>query len=86
MSEKEVPMDTLIMSWGSSFEFWLLSSLRNPDAPRSIVIDEDPARFDWTLSNNTAFFTEWGIYPYADLPKRYFNFTDIGYYQKGTLK
>lgn len=86
IGEKDVPMDTLIMSWGSSFEFWLLSSLRNPDAPRSIVIDEDPARFDWTLSNNTAFFTEWGIYPYADLPKHYFNFTDIGYYQKGKLE
>lgn len=86
ISEKDVQMDTLIMSWGSSFEFWLLSSLRNPEAPRSIVIDEDPARFDWTLGNNTAFFTEWSIYPYADLPKRYFNFTDIGYYQKGKLE
>ena len=86
ISEKDVPMDTLMMSWGSSFEFWLLSSLRNPEAPRSIVIDEDPARFDWTLSANNSFFTEWGIYPYADLPRRYFNFTDIGYYQKGKVE
>lgn len=86
LDQKDVPLDTLIMSWGSSFEFWLLSSLRNPEAPRSIVIDEDPARFDWTMSNNSAFFTEWGIYNYADLPKRYFNFTDIGYYQKAKLE
>jgi hypothetical protein len=74
------------MTWGSSYEFWLLSSIRNPDAPRSIVIDEDPARFDWALGNNSTFFTEWGNYPYAELPKEYFNFTDISFYQRTKLK
>jgi hypothetical protein len=50
------------------------------------VIDEDPARFDWALGNNNTFFTEWGNYPYAELPKEYFNFTDIGFYQRTKLK
>jgi hypothetical protein len=86
LDQKDLPLDTLIMTWGSSYEFWLLSSIRNPDAPRSIVIDEDPARFDWALGSNNTFFTEWGNYPYAELPKEYFNFTDISFYQRTKLK
>jgi hypothetical protein len=86
LDQKEIALDTLIMTWGSSYEFWLLSSIRNPTSPRSIVIDEDPARFDWALGNNNTFFTEWGNYPYAELPKAYFNFTDIGFYQHAKLK
>ncbi len=86
LSESDLPMDTLIQSWGSSFEFWLLSSLRDPGNPRSIVIDEDPSRFDWARPNNHAFFTEWDIFPYDELPKQYFNFQDTSYYQKGILR
>ena len=86
LADQDVPMDTLMQSWGSAFEFWLLSSVRDPGNPRSVVIDEDPTRFDWARPNNAAFFTESGVYPYAELPKRYFNFRDTSYYQKGVLR
>lgn len=81
LSDADAPMDTLLMSWGSSYEFWLLSSLQN-EHPRSILIDEDPSRLDWALSNNKGMITEWGVFEYKDLPQRYFNFTDTTYYQK----
>lgn len=85
IAQEEVPMDTLVMSWGSSYEFWLLSSLKNPTNVRSIIIDENPSSLDWALANNKGFLTEWGMFDYKDLPQQYFNFQDTTYYQKFDL-
>lgn len=85
LSDAQVPMDKILMSWGSSYEFWLLSSCNSPGNPRSVIIDENPSQFDWAIGNNKGMLTEWGMFDYKDLPKRYFNFTDTTYYQKVDL-
>ncbi len=86
IAQEDVPMDTLVMSWGSSYEFWLLSTLKNPNHVCSIIIDENPSSLDWALGNNKGFLTEWGMFDYSALPKGYFNFQDTTYYQKFDLK
>lgn len=79
--ENKVPMDTLMMSWGSSFEFMLLSSLENPAGTRMIVIDEDPSRLYWATDRRRAVITEWEVWNYDELPKRYFNPQDTTLYK-----
>ncbi len=45
ISEQKVPMPLLKMSWGSAFEFWALSTLKEKET-RSIIIEEQPNEFD----------------------------------------
>ncbi len=80
LPESQVPMDKLVMSWGSSFEFMLLSSLENPDQTRLITIDEDPAHLQWATDQRRAIITEWEVWKYDDLPKRYFHPQDTSLY------
>jgi hypothetical protein len=78
--ENLVPMDKLLMSWGSSFEFMLLSSLDNPAETRMITIDEDPGRHTRALYRNRAIITEIEVWDYDRLPHRYFNPQDTSSY------
>jgi hypothetical protein len=80
--ESNVPMDKLLMSWGSSFEFMLLSSLENPSDTRLIAIDEDPNRLTWATDRPRAVITEWEMWDYDQLPHRYFNPQDTTLYIK----
>jgi hypothetical protein len=84
LTEKQVPMDKLKMSWGSSFEFMLLSALDDPQKMRMIMIDEDPARMNWAAGNPHAVITEWEVMEYDKLPKRYFNPQDTTIYELNT--
>lgn len=79
--ESRVPMDKVLLSWGSSFEFMLLSSLENPDSTRLIAIDEDPSRLHWAAGRPRAVITEWEVWDYDQLPRRYFNPQDTTLYR-----
>lgn len=81
LPESQVPMDKLIMTWGSSFEFMLLSSLESPDQTRMITIDEDPAHLQWATDQRRSVITEWEVWKYEELPKRYFNPQDTSLYE-----
>ncbi|MCC7246860.1 MAG: hypothetical protein IT269_14335 [Saprospiraceae bacterium] len=70
-----VPHDTLLMTWGSAYEFWLLSTIEQGES-RSIIIEETMGEFDWAMPNGKAFITKWGAYDYAKLDARYFIFKD----------
>jgi hypothetical protein len=76
-----VPQEKLLMTWGSSYEFWLLSTLENNHS-RSVIIEENNNEFDWALGNNKTFITKWGTFDYNTLDERYFKFTDTSYYVK----
>lgn len=76
---KQVPLDTLLMTWGSSYEFWLLSTMADNNS-RSIIIEETPGEFDYALLAKRAFITKWGVFAYADLKGPYFKFTDTSRY------
>jgi hypothetical protein len=81
VSERQIPMDTLLMSWGSSFEFALLSSLENPTGTRLIAIDEDPSRLAWASEKTRSVITEWEVWDYGQLPRRYFQPQDTTPYR-----
>ncbi len=80
LTEKQVPMDTLKMSWGSPYEFLLLSSLASPDSARCLIISDSPARFDTLLAEPRLFLGSFKNYPFEVLPKRYFNLRDTSGY------
>ncbi len=80
LSEKQVPMDTLILSWGTPTEFLMLSALAHPDSARCVLVDEAPERFDSLLARPRLFLGEFRNYSFGELPKRYFNLKDTSAY------
>jgi hypothetical protein len=84
LAETQVPMDTLLMSWGSAFEFLMLSALKNPDSSRCIIIDETPERFDSLRRRPNLFLGEFKNYPFEALPERYFRIRDTSEYRYWT--
>lgn len=74
-SEKHAPMDTLLMSWATPYEFWLISTEeRNRTA--SIIFSDKIKEVSWGSSLTYDFVTQWGTYSYDSLDKRYFKFAD----------
>jgi hypothetical protein len=70
----------VLMTWASSCEFWLLSTLES-GISRSIIIEEVPNEFDW-VNSNKAFISKWGSFDYEKLDRRYFKFNDTSVYVK----
>ncbi|HMN32871.1 MAG TPA: hypothetical protein PKA54_05820 [Chitinophagaceae bacterium] len=81
ISSKKVPKDILMMTWSTSYEIWLLSTIETNNS-RSIIIEETENEFDNALSSNKSFFTKWGYFDYGDLNKKYFHFHDTTNYIK----
>ncbi len=77
----QVPSDTLMMTWSTSYEIWLLSTIET-DTSRSIIIEEQENEFDYALSSNKSFLTKWGSFDYTDLNPKYFHFFDTTNYVK----
>ena len=78
---EKMPGDTLLMTWGTSYEMWMLSTLER-GASRSVITEETKGEFDWMMGNNKGFITKWGIFDYSSLNPKYFRFTDTSYYKK----
>jgi len=73
------PLDTLFMTWGSSYELWLLSTMEGGSS-RSIIIEERSNEFDWALPAERSFIVKWGVFDYDELDARYFRFSDNSTY------
>jgi hypothetical protein len=79
------PKDTLLMTWGTSYEIWLLSTIEN-NKSASVIVEEQPGEFDWAIQNHKGFITKWGCFDYSTLNSRYFKFFDTSSYTKITQK
>lgn len=75
VNQSHTPMGTLIFSWGTPYEFWLLSTLETGKST-SIIVTDNPDGYVYAAEEKKTFITTWGAFPYADLPKQYFRFTD----------
>lgn len=86
LPEQGVPMDTVLMTWATPYEFWLLSSLEKKHEARSICISTNPSEKLWALGKTQSFISTWGVFDYVQLPARYFPFptTDTTSYQQAT--
>jgi len=81
IQQKQVPMDLLVMSFGSPFEFWMLSTLEFGEC-RSIVIYNKRETVDkWGKSKKkNKFITHWGSIPYDQFKPPFFDFQDTSLY------
>ena len=73
--ERHVPSDTLIMTWGTSYEFWLLSTIENKKTA-SIIINPSLKELIPPPGKSRSFITKSAGYPYWILPASYFIFPD----------
>jgi len=70
-----VPLDTLMLTWATPYEFWLLSTTERQKTASIIVIDNIP-QYAWAFDQTRSLIVSGDIFPYAVLPKRYFHLTD----------
>lgn len=70
IAERDVPVERLIMTWGTGFESLLLSAALDPARPLTFVIDENIDRFD--RERDDLYHTEWKSWPSSVLTRRYF--------------
>lgn len=71
----KVPKDTLMLTWGSHYEFWLLSTMEK-GVTCSVAIEEEKDEFKRAMNKNHSFITRWGDLEYNTLNPRYFVFPD----------
>jgi hypothetical protein len=81
ISSSKAPEDTLLMTWASSYELWLLSTIEK-GISRSIIIEENENEFDEAFLANKSFISKWEAFDYSTLNKKYFVFTDTTNYFK----
>jgi len=79
LQETEAHRDDLIMTWATSFEIWLLSTIENGET-RSLMVDDNPENWRWAFDEPKVFITKWERFSYEELPDRYFIFRDEGKY------
>jgi hypothetical protein len=79
VAPNNAPLNTLLMTWGSSYEFWLLSTLEQ-GVSRSVIIEENKGEFDLEMGNKKAFISRWGSFDYPQMNQKYFVFRDTSAY------
>lgn len=81
IDSKVVPMDTLLDTWATPYEFWLLSTSQYGTSASIFVVKDTISNFFYRLpENKTAFFT-FERYPYSELiDTNYFKFRDTSRY------
>lgn len=61
----------LILSWGSPYEFWLLSTMEK-GRTENIIISDRIDEITYSKDDTKSLATSWGAFPYATLPSNYF--------------
>lgn len=74
LSEKDLPMDILMVGWGISYEMWLLSTLKG--ASRCLIAENSDNEFENALGKKRFFQAKWGLFDYREFNGRYFRFAD----------
>lgn len=87
VNTNKVDAATLQMTWGTPYEFWLLSTVENGYSA-SIIIDDTPSKRSWAAERTKEFIVNWNDFPYSTLNNRYFLFQDTttGYEIEPELK
>lgn len=75
IAKDKVPQDTLIMTWGTPYEFWLLSTTEK-DTTENILVANKIEELMYARWDRKSFITNWGVMDYGALPYQYFIFTD----------
>lgn len=73
--ERNVPMHTLLLSWGTCYEFWLLSTTEQ-GSTASLIISNNIEDLIPPPNKPKSFITPYNGFPYDILPDQYFIFKD----------
>ncbi|MBS1772999.1 MAG: hypothetical protein JST82_09060 [Bacteroidetes bacterium] len=76
ISNKKVPMETVVFTWPTPYEFWMLSMTEHGSAASILVTEDINKQTTFVDGNSKSLITEWEIIPYNQLPKEYFKFED----------
>ncbi|MEI7801585.1 MAG: hypothetical protein WCI97_02950 [Bacteroidota bacterium] len=80
INDSQIPIDTLIITWGSAYEGWLISSMKKPFETRSIIIDYDLERHIQVMNHNKIFIGMFKNFQCSKLDTNYFHFQDTSHY------
>lgn len=75
VNENLLAKDSLLITWGTPFEVWLLSTLRYKNT-LSFISVKNTKDYLWVLPHNKKFLTRWGSFDYKDFNSPYFIFED----------
>ncbi|MEQ8705494.1 MAG: hypothetical protein RIC19_16325 [Phaeodactylibacter sp.] len=77
LTEREAPMDTLLMSWGVPYESLLISNAQtNGQQVRTLLVHPDLKPFEKELKQDSVFITPFKTYPAEALNPDYFPIGD----------
>ena len=82
--EKNLPMDTLLMSWCAGYEIWQLSTMEKNES-RAIVLEEADMQLNWIVGDRKKFHTRFENHEISSLPTNYFKFDTIVGYRRWPL-
>ena len=71
MFEKNLPMDTLLMSWCAGYEIWQLSTMEKNET-RAIVLEESDMQMNWIVGDRKKFHTRFENAEISALKPTYF--------------
>jgi hypothetical protein len=75
MQQTKAQLDTLLMTWGTPYEFWMISTTEYHQTA-SIIIGEDIGYLTWATKEKNKFVVAWDSFAYNALPSKYFIFKD----------
>lgn len=75
----DVPMDTLLMTWGIPYETLLLTAMEHPDSAKTIYVSTDFQRYEQELQTDTVFLSDFKSYPSSRFNSRYFRLQNRPY-------
>ncbi|HMQ48657.1 MAG TPA: hypothetical protein PKA00_14510 [Saprospiraceae bacterium] len=75
----DVPMDTLLMTWGIPYESLLLTAMAHPDSAKTIYVAPDFQRYEQELHTDTVFLSDFKAYPSNSLNSRYYRLPNAPY-------
>lgn len=73
--DKDLPKDTLKLTWGLSYECWLLSTIEQSNT-KSIIAVRNEKQFDKDLNRTNVFLSLWNKTEYQNLNPQYFKLRD----------
>ena len=84
--DKELPKETVMLSWAMAYETWIMSTIET-GTTQSIIALRNGEKFDDQLDRRKLFLSMWVQDPYFEHPREYFIFPDtINGYQKYRLE
>jgi len=86
LMDKELPKETLLLTWAMAYETWIMSTVEN-GATQSIVALKNEKKLDEFMDQRKVFLSKWIQDTYFKHPRKYFIFPDtMNTYRKFSLE